>query len=500
MLSHDKLILYGTDNGSPRFLSNSNGNAQSARMESIISACFPINFGNSTTSLHNLGVSRNPNHSNTGLHSTQYVGVVPLSPLPKKNVSIPVGSYIVLNPRFKTSAVTMLEYILRQEDFLKTHEDFFQIHSKNQGEWEDIIQLGHGNDVVFGVFRDLPPVLLPEELGSECWGLGQLQNIFEIIDFLTHCKKVCKHLLRQQFQKKQENLTGKVRGKIKINEQLKQNLNHGRLDRNVCEFHTLSQNTVENQILKYTLSLVTKQLEQYPNIMEEELSFCAKVLAPIPNVRCSLASFSGLKSNSAYKYYKPALASAKKLIQKAAFTVGQGAISGTPSLPVTPFFLRMDLLFELYCRALVAHVIQEDIFENSLILTPYKKKYGVFGEKKFSRAGIFMDNMDPDILLEKSGEKGLGLVLDAKYSSVERQGFQTKRERTHQILAYMQLFQAKSGGLMSPFLGDTSFSLSLENIRDTQSALVHLPVKTTTPLESEELVRELLCKLFLESS
>lgn len=106
-----------------------------------------------------------------------------------------------------------------------------------------------------------------------------MQGIFEIMEFLPACQRVCQQMLKQQSIRREENLVGKMKGKVNLNKQIKHNLTCGRVDRNYCTYNQMSIDNKENPIFKYALHLVGQAKSDYPNLLEEEFSFCQRGLS-----------------------------------------------------------------------------------------------------------------------------------------------------------------------------------------------------------------------------
>ena len=62
--------------------------------------------------------------------------------------------------------------------------------------------------------------------------------MFIIAQFLYELKKLCERHLRRQFPRVEDNLRGRVKGKILIRENLRANSCRGRLDQNLAFYST----------------------------------------------------------------------------------------------------------------------------------------------------------------------------------------------------------------------------------------------------------------------
>lgn len=409
----------------------------------------------------------NPSPRNLGLYvrkgdmnlrSCSYVGVMPLK---KKEGRDVINDIIIkIKPRFGANAVQMLRYIMKSEDFYEI-SNRIKFDSKSLKKWET----EKYNDILYGVVCDLPSIELSnqeQDKKNNDLEFVELCGLFEIMEFIQYTKNVCRKMLKQQSGRVEENLTGKIKGRINISKQIKYNVSRGREDRIYCDYNKISVDTKENRILKYALHLVECRLRDYPDLMVDDLAYCKRALAPVKLVKCTIADFRGLKNNGVFCYYNNALNSAKKIISRISISYSGSEEKVEVSNKIQPFFVRMDLLFELYCRALVSDAIN-DInndknlrIRKNLRLRSYQEKLVVF---KSNSGGTnipipygFAEVKIPDIVIEEITEdqktaKAL-MVLDAKYSDVDNE--YSNRDRTFQILSYMFLLNCKYGGFIFP--------------------------------------------------
>lgn len=465
-------------------------------------------------SAYNLGVYRTDitdkngidHHENTDeiLRATQYIGVVPLL---SRRTGDPAtaGSdgkvpLIKISSRFGISPTEMLHEVLQGEDYYDNPR-MLSAKTYNASEWKALAKKSSlfddkGEKILFGVITGIGTV----DLGSgsedgntltESDDLGLIDDygIFEIIDFVSKTKEVCKKSLKRQSQKVEENLTCKVKGRILINKQIKYNETRGQKQKVYCAYNKMSEDIKENQILKYALHICEKKSD-IGESLGEDIRFCMTALAGVPLKKCTMSDFVGLKNNGAYKQYKEALIAAKRVLSRYGIayhdTSAETSNEGEPGLKVQshtvqPFFIDMNLLFEYYCRALFRKAIDEVNDDDNEV--KYTLESTSAGNRKLlpesTKKGtkkVFMPTYTPDIVVnyhtESDKTEKVACVIDAKYSELEDQDSQRRRERTHQILFYMETLGCTFGGLMSPKKKKKEEQEEMQNI-DTIDILIN---------------------------
>ena len=419
-------------------------------------------YGNSKFTPLNLGIYYD---KDLELYSSQYVGVMPL--IDKHNAVCP-GKYLSIQSRFPLSPMEMLYEVMNGMDYYE-NPGMLSYKEYTVKELLDSKNFSEEKRVLFGVLKDAGKISSPKSTNADGavsaavdLMVGTEHSVFEVLRFVSLAKELCKKSLKKQSQTVEENLNGKVKGRILINKQIKYNLSKGQYHKTYCAYNSMQDNTPENRIIKYTLHLCSK----FPiaDTLNEDIMFCNRVLAKVPLQQCTTADFVGLKSNGAFKLYKEVLALAKVIHEKYFISYEKGengekqekVCAKTGGLQIEPFFIDMNLLFEYYCRALFRKAL--DKYNNNLTQTeqterlylePGNQKKSLFKEDS-DLNGYYMHYYIPDILVKyKSDEKTnrVFLVADAKYSNVATQDWK-KRARTHQVLFYMNALQSNIGGLV----------------------------------------------------
>lgn len=465
--------------------------------------CFKSLFGISDhISPVNLGLYCDGDNN---IKSAQFVGVMPL--INRKSFKPRVGTPCVIkvNSRFHISPSEMLKEVLDGDDYYE-NPAMLQCKDYKISELKHLFGRGEKNKVLCGTVKDIGKITLEQksDSGNNSSSLDPLLSdvypIFEIIRFVSLAKDICKKNLKQQSTYKEENLVGKIKGRILINKQVKHNLSRGQFQKTYCGYNSLSENIKENIIIKYTLHLCSKF--SIADSLKEDIMFCNRVLANVPLKKCGTGDFIGLKSNGAFRQYSQTLDAAKDIISKyyisydnASSETGEGGIIKVADRSITPYFVDMNLLFEFYCRALFRKAINSINEENGnyhlKMDPPSKTNIELFAnnaEEKSAKkiSDFYMKSYIPDIVIRRKTSDNntdkIISVIDAKYSDVQHSS--DKRARTHQVLFYMNVLDCLSGGLISPYMTDKDLEhvLSEKYLYDGKSAsrqeLCYIPLSS----------------------
>ena len=493
----------------------------------------------------NLGIyqtaAKNENDGDV-LKSTKYIGVMPLLARVNDSEKKPDNCQIIkVISRFGISPTAMLKEVLAGKDYYET-PDMFKIKSYNLNEWKKTSNTNIQEKVLFGVINGIGKIDLSACVDGNSdghkksdLGIADSYGVFEIIDFLSKAKEICKKSLKKQSKRVEENLNCKVKGRILVQKQIKNNVVKGQIHKTFCAYNKMSSNIKENQIIKYALHICKKH--EIGDSLSEDIRFCMNALNDVPLKKCCISDFVGLKNNGAFKEYKEALLSAKKVIGRYALAYENGKESDTENETkallvnhqVLPYFIDMNLLFEYYCRALFKKVIDSTELKKSYSLERAKEAKRLlfscdenYSQKAFaylyndeednenlsdnnSFRNFFMAQYIPDIVIlderkitsknnkrqmkaltiddNRRHTKPVAMVIDAKYSDVEKT---EKRARTHQVVFYMNALGCNSGGIISPSKAENKdkelyFFAQMHINDDYQKAhdkyLVYLPIR-----------------------
>ncbi len=217
---------------------------------------------------------------------------------------------------------------------------------------------------------------------------------FIIFSFLKLVNSISKKGLKKGYIKVTENLTSKIKGRILVNQTIKENHFRNRLDKTVCNHQIFTINCIENQILKTALLQCSRNLQGIQN------SDIAKLLKQnlnsfelVDKREVFSTDFSKIKHSPFYKEYKEALELAKMIFKRFGFTLNSSKKEQKIKIP--PFYIDMPELFERYVE-----VKLRKAYPNNL-----KAFYGIGNGYKTS-----IGELRPDFIV-----KDKGLIIDAKY-------------------------------------------------------------------------------------
>jgi len=213
-----------------------------------------------------------------------------------------------------------------------------------------------------------------------------------IVQFLQLLKNIVIKGLKKSYYKVERNLSGKIKGKISLTKQIKQNFFHNKAAKTVCEFDEYGINCSENKILKCTLKFIQKYIGQFPEFSKELVSiinFCIPAFEMVDNVVNVEVMYKN-HNNVFYKEYKEALQVAGLVLKRFGYNIKEVSTEVSNYTNVPPFWINMPKLFELY------------------ILGMLKDRFG--SQIRFQFEGY--KSQKPDFLLVNDSHK---MVIDTKY-------------------------------------------------------------------------------------
>jgi 5-methylcytosine-specific restriction endonuclease McrBC regulatory subunit McrC len=270
-------------------------------------------------------------------------------------------------------------------------------------------------------------------------------SLLQIAVYLKELARFCQRDLRQGFLRTRENLVGRVKGRILIEENIRCNTVVGRADRVVCEYAQMTLDTDANRILKAALTRCYRYLSRtegrYPQLTIWSRQ-CEAALSDVSNFTVCDADFRKIRySGLMQRYRKPHKLA--KMILKRLRTDAQGEILESPSVTV-PFFINMWALFELYVGVILEKTGIQFIPQKPVPF-PFKTDRGKSGSV----------TIKPDYYAEDAG-----IVADAKYKNISNEAPKAEEDSSldscglnlfvtpgnadvYQVIAYSALLSAK---------------------------------------------------------
>jgi len=238
-----------------------------------------------------------------------------------------------------------------------------------------------------------------------------------IYQYLNLLKRIVKKGLRKSYYKVDRNLNARVKGKVLINQTIKQNLVKSKITSTVCRFEEFGINSVENKVLKKALEFSKSVLSSYKSQLPNASSICAYIepAFQLVNSEVNILDLKHIKPNPLFPEYEQALKLAKIILKKYGYSISKTTEN---KIETPPFWIDMSKLFELY---VYSKLIKEFPLPGEVL---YHKKY---------------NRQEPDFILN-SQDGEFKMVVDAKYKpKYENNNIST--EDIRQISGYARMIK-----------------------------------------------------------
>ena len=218
-----------------------------------------------------------------------------------------------------------------------------------------------------------------------------------IMQFLQTLKILVKKGLKQSYYKVERNLNSRVKGKVLIAQNIKKNIVRNRVTNTFCSYEEFGFDSIENRVLKHTLSFVRRYLSQYPEYLgsiKPLIDYCTPAFQSVSD-EVNLYELKAVKRNSFYKEYQEALKLSKIILKRFGYHISEIDNSSVEQISVPPFWIDMSKLFELYVLGLL-----KDKYGDKILF----QAKGSYGNPDY----LLIDDMQP-------------LIIDAKYRPTYQQ-------------------------------------------------------------------------------
>ncbi|RPA66888.1 hypothetical protein EF405_19080 [Cyclobacteriaceae bacterium YHN15] len=239
-------------------------------------------------------------------------------------------------------------------------------------------------DELFEIKFESPSISLPKQ--------DDLLSPLLIIRFLKVVKEIVRKGLKKSYYKINQNLYGKVKGKVLVGQTVKQNHAKNKDLHTYCRFEEFGDNGIENRLIKKTLLFVQRYLNTFQGLNEQKffqqtMDFIQPAFSQVsPDVE--LHNIKHVKFNAFYKDYNEAIRLAKMILRRFGYNIQ--AIKNQSTIDTPPYWIDMSKLFELY----VLGKLKE---------SPYGKDI-IFHQRTYGNELDFLYKANDD-----------SVVLDAKY-------------------------------------------------------------------------------------
>lgn len=216
---------------------------------------------------------------------------------------------------------------------------------------------------------------------------------FLVVQFLNMVKHIVRKGLKKSYYKVRENLTNRVKGKILVSVNIKQNVLKNRLTKTFCEYQEFGIDHDENRFLKKVVKYCSNYVHQNSNLfgksqtdLEQLISYCNPAFEMVSDDITS-STLRNIKYNPFFKEYQEAIKIGGYILKRFAYNISSIA---SQHILTPPFWIDMTKLFELYVYRYLLTVFKSD-----------EIKY------QFPTYGNILD-----FLVTKEGSQ---MVVDAKY-------------------------------------------------------------------------------------
>ncbi len=173
-----------------------------------------------------------------------------------------------------------------------------------------------------------------------------------IVQFLKLVQHIVRKGLKKSYYRVTENLNSRVKGKILVGKQIKENILKNRLTKTICNYQEFGINTTENQFLKLVLEFVSSYLNQKKQFfskvqihrLQHILSYCLPSFERVDTLK-RIHEKVHIKKNVFYREYEEAIKIGGYILKRFSFNINKTSQSQA-STP--PFWIDMSKLFELY--------------------------------------------------------------------------------------------------------------------------------------------------------
>jgi hypothetical protein len=284
--------------------------------------------------------------------------------------------------------------------------DFLAMLMQSLETTENIEQL----DKLFHVEFDQPWITIPQQ--------KDLLSPILIVQFLKLLQRIVRKGLKKSYYRTTASLNGRIKGKVLVSQQIKQNILNNRLSQTICNFQEYGINSAENQFLKLVLGFVSSYLNNKNNFfslsqtneLKHILNYCAPAFDEV-SILADPHEWVKVDTNPFLKEYPSAINLGKYILKRFSFNISK---TGQCQNETPPFWIDMSKLFELY------------------VFQKLKQIFPVPGSVSYHDT---FRRKETDILIT---EKGFQCVIDCKYKP--RYHFQAPSlEDVRQLAGYTRM-------------------------------------------------------------
>ena len=176
-----------------------------------------------------------------------------------------------------------------------------------------------------------------------------------IVLFLQSVSNILKNGgLRKDYIQEEDNLHGKIKGKILFSKHIKANLSRGRKDLAYCRFQEYSIDCPDNRVIKQALLICSKKISSINTwgiknsaSLGKLLRYCLPAFEKV-SMNISVSQIKSLRVNPVFKQYKTTIPLAKMIIEGNSHLITDDKSRDKTKVLIPPFRIDMARLFERY--------------------------------------------------------------------------------------------------------------------------------------------------------
>lgn len=174
---------------------------------------------------------------------------------------------------------------------------------------------------------------------------------FLVVQFLGLLKTIVIKGLKKSYYKVKENLNNRIRGKLLVDQHIKQNIFKNRLTSTYCEYQVFGEDNEENQFLKKVFLFCTSYIQNNSKFYGETKGDLENLINYISPAFQHVGDFGKdnhlklFKHNPFFKEYKESIKIGNFILNQFGFNISS---TTKTEIETPPFWIDMPRLFELY--------------------------------------------------------------------------------------------------------------------------------------------------------
>ena len=251
-----------------------------------------------------------------------------------------------------------------------------------------------------------------------------------VLLFVDACERVLRRGLLSDYVEREDALP-RVRGRILGDRQILERF--GQLDRIICRYDELEHDVVENQLLTAALRVASPRVRSVE--LQRRISRLRDVLEPICDTE--QLDLAGARTTVAYNRKNGHYENAHQLGWLLFDSLGVDDLFAPGEVRSFSFLLNMNQLFERFVTRVVEQILPSAQYRVTS-QSPFKSVvWNVSSQRPYT-------NIIPDVVVERRGESGCRMAIDAKYKLYDERGFD--QGDIYQTFLYAYAFGATVSG------------------------------------------------------